>query len=100
MNTIDIVKSQDFIIDAQTRDDGLIEAVSCNNHTDEQLLFYEKFLDKHDELVEYIPPGPVEKTGVVPEMYRYHKKLKTWFHSPKTQKLFKKKDKQEKTEEE
>ena len=96
MDTIDIVKAQEFVVDAHTRDDGLIEAVFCNNSTDEQLIFYEDWLDKHDEPVEYIPPGPVEATGVSPEMFQYHKKLKTWFHSRKTQSIFKKKDKEEK----
>ena len=92
LDTIDIIKSEEFIVDAQERDDGLIEAVFCNNFTDEQLFFYEAELDKYERPVEYIPPGPVEVTGVVPEMYRYNKKLKTWFHSRKTQLKFKKKN--------
>ena len=79
MDTIDIIKSDEFIIDAQERDDGLIEAVFCNNFTDEQLFMYEPCLDKNDE--------PVFKCGTIPnpEMYKYNKNLKTWFHSRKTQ---------------
>tara|TARA_R110000824_G_scaffold373482_1_gene563879 strand:+ start:74 stop:346 length:273 start_codon:yes stop_codon:yes gene_type:complete len=84
MDTLDIIKSGEYIVDAQARDDGFIEAVFCNDEA-EQLFMYEPCLDKNDE--------PVFRPGVIPkpEMYKYHKKLKIWFHSKKTQLKFKKK---------
>jgi len=89
MDALDIIKSGEFIVDAQERDDGYIEAVFCNNE-DEQLFMYEPCLDKHNE--------PKFMSGKIPnpEMYQYNKKLKIWFHSKKTQFKFKKKDKSEK----
>ena len=96
MDTIDIIKASSFIIDAQERDDGYVEAVYFNAQDEEELLFYESWLDVNDRPVQYgnsIPAGSIEAERLTPEMYRYDKNLKTWFHSRKTQLKFKKKDK-------
>jgi hypothetical protein len=88
IDTIDIIKSVEWIVDAHERADGYIEAVFCNNVADEQLRMYEPILNKHNE--------PVFRSGKIPnpEMYRFCKKTKTWFHSKKTLNLYKKNKKE------
>jgi hypothetical protein len=92
IEAIDIIKADDYIVDAQTRSDGFIEAVFCSNITDEQLFMYEPNLNIHGM--------PIFRSGSIPpvEMYRFCKKTKTWFHSKKTLNIYKKNKKEDASE--
>ncbi len=92
IETIDIIKADDHIVDAQTRSDGFIEAIFCSGSMEEQLLMYGPDLNIHGM--------PIYRSGPIPpvEMYRLCKKTKTWFHSKKTLNLYKKNKKDDANE--
>ena len=93
MKTTDIIKGlTPLILDAQERDDGYIEAVHLTRDDNEELLLYH--VDNNNPiLLEVVDPDSSK-----PEMFRWDKRLRTWFHSKKTQGLLKKKEKEEKEE--
>lgn len=93
MKTTDIIKGLNpLILDAQERDDGYVEAVHLTGSDNEELLLYE-VNNGTPVLMEVVDPDSSK-----PEMYRWDKRLRTWFHSRKTQSKLKKKEKEEKEE--
>ena len=76
LETIDIIRANDNVLCARKRDDELIEAVYSDDGN-EELLFYSDELDKNNLPIQVL-------AGEKPEMYRWDKKTKTWFHSHKT----------------
>ena len=80
---LDRIRATDDIIDAQLRDDGIVEAVRRISDVDEVLEFY-ALDEKYDE------PFWLHDTDLEPEMYKLHRRLNIWLHSHKTNIMFKK----------
>jgi hypothetical protein len=82
LSTFDIIIAGTDVIDAQQRDDGLIEAIIDTSEqdeydSDETLVFYRGDLNRHGQPIQ-------DLTIDGAEMFKYNKKLDIWFHSSKT----------------
>lgn len=95
IDTIDVVLSKTFVLDAQERSDGFIEAVRLNNSTDmEELLLFKPELESGQPVV-HESLNPNDKRI---EMYRWDVNVKTFFHSKKTLSKYKKTKKNDQDE--
>ena len=100
LDPIDIIKAQDNVLDAQERDEELIEAIIDTSEdsgydTKETLAYFRNDLNRHGQ------PIRVYNITEGSRMYKYSKYLDTWFHSSETLKRIakaKKRDKQDNTE--
>ena len=96
IDTIDIIRSKLFVLDAQVRADGYIEAVHLNSKDiEEVLLFSSETTDKGEPVLMETFTNPKDENI---EMYRWSAHLQTFFHSKQTLHKFKKNRKNDQDE--
>ena len=86
IDTVDVIRSKTFILDAQERGDGFVEAIHLNNEDIEELLLFKPNLEAGEPVIAEIMQ-PKDKNI---EMYRWDQNIKTFFHSKKTLNRYKK----------
>ena len=83
ITTLDIIRADDTILDAHRRPDGRVEAVQAISMVKEKLNVYEPELSEEGNPI-------LVNDEIDSEMYIWNKKLKIYFHSKLTRRLFKK----------